>query len=141
MKVQVCVLSEGRALTGGEELLDTPGIKWIDVLEPNEAGLMKLAERFSLHRLAVEDSLHLDQRPKLEEYPNHQFIVLQGFTQASQNICDLTLQEHHFFLGSDWLISVHEFAFTAHDDVRRRVETDPRGTHIIVRGEGELVDA
>jgi magnesium transporter len=127
MKVQVCVLSEGRTLTGGEELLDIPGIKWIDVLSPDEAGLLKLGERFSLHRLAVEDCLHLDQRPKLEEYPNHQFIVLQGFT-TGQDICDLTLQEHHFFLGPDWLISVHEFPFDAHDEVRRRVQNDPKGT-------------
>lgn len=127
MKVQVCVLSEGRTLTGGEELLDTPGIKWIDVIAPNDEGMTKLAERYSLHRLAVEDTLHLDQRPKLEEYPNHQFIVLQGFTTGKE-ICDLTLQEHHFFLGPDWLLSVHEFPFDPHDEVRRRVQNDPKGT-------------
>lgn len=128
MKVQVRVHHEGRTLLGGEELLDQPGTKWIDVLAPTEEGLMKLAERYGLHKLAVEDCLHLDQRPKLEEYPNHQFIVLQGFTPTGKDICDLTLHEHHFFLGPDWLISVHEFPFDAHDEVRRRVETDPRGT-------------
>ncbi|HYH99014.1 magnesium/cobalt transporter CorA [Hyalangium sp.] len=127
MKIQVCVQHEGRSSCGGEELLDQPGSKWIDVLAPTEEGLMRLAERFGLHRLAVEDCLHLDQRPKLEEYPNHQFIVLQGFT-AGKDICDLTLHEHHFFLGPDWLISVHEFPFDAHDEVRRRVENDPRAT-------------
>jgi magnesium transporter len=127
MKIKVCVQQEGSTLMGGEELLDTPGAKWIDVLAPDEPGLMKLAERYSLHRLAVEDCLHLDQRPKLEEYPDHLFVVLQGFT-AAQDICDLTLQEHHFFLGPDWLISVHEFPFDAHDEVRRRLETDSKGT-------------
>jgi len=128
MKIQVRVHHEGRTLSGGEELLDQPGPKWIDVLAPTEEGLLKLGERYGLHRLAVEDCLHLDQRPKLEEYPNHQFIVLQGFTSASKDICDLTLHEHHFFVGPDWLISVHEFPFDAHDDVRRRVENDPRAT-------------
>ncbi|MBN1203478.1 MAG: magnesium/cobalt transporter CorA [Myxococcaceae bacterium] len=127
MKIQVCVLHQDRVLSGGEELLDLPGTKWIDVLGPTEEGMQRLAERYELHRLAVEDCLHLDQRPKLEEYPTHQFIVLQGFT-AGQNICDLTLHEHHFFLGPDWLISVHEFPFAAHDEVRRRLESDPRGT-------------
>jgi magnesium transporter len=127
MKIQVCVQHEGRSLCGGEELLEQPGSKWIDVLAPTEEGMMRLADRYGLHRLAVEDCLHLDQRPKLEEYPNHQFIVVQGFT-AGKDICDLTLHEHHFFLGPDWLISVHEFPFDAHDEVRRRVETDPRAT-------------
>ncbi len=127
MKIQVCVLHQGRVLTGGEELLELSGTKWIDVLGPTEEGLQRLAERFTLHKLAVEDCLHLDQRPKLEEYPSHQFIVLQGFTTGTE-ICDLTLHEHHFFLGPDWLISVHEFPFNGHDDVRRRLENDPRGT-------------
>ncbi|ADO71501.1 magnesium/cobalt transporter CorA [Stigmatella aurantiaca] len=127
MKVQVCTLQEGRVLTGGEELLGLPGLKWIDILTPQEEGMRRLAEQFRLHKLAVEDCLHLDQRPKLEEYPEHQFIVLQGFT-AGKDICDLTLHEHHFFLGPDWLISVHEFPFEAHDEVRRRVEADPRAT-------------
>jgi magnesium transporter len=127
MKIQICLLHEGRILTGGEELLERPGPKWIDVIAPTEEGMHRLAERFSLHKLAVEDCLHLDQRPKLEEYPEHQFIVLQGFT-TSQDICDLTLHEHHFFLGPDWLISVHEFPFDAHGEVRRRVEAEPRAT-------------
>ncbi len=127
MKIQVCLLHEGRVLSGGEELVERPGPKWIDVLAPTEEGLLRLAERFSLHKLAVEDCLHLDQRPKIEEYPNHQFIVLQGFTTA-QNICDLTLHEHHFFLGPDWLISVHALPFEPHEEVRRRVENEPRAT-------------
>jgi magnesium transporter len=128
MKIQICVLQQGRTLAGGEELLDQPGPKWIDVIAPTEEGMTRLAERYGLHRLSVEDTLHLDQRPKLEEYPNHQFIVLQGFTAASKDICDLTLHEHHFFLGPDWLISVHEFPFDAHDEVRRRVQNDPAAT-------------
>lgn len=128
MKIQVCALQQGRTLVGGEELLDQPGPKWIDVIAPTDEGMTRLAERYGLHRLSVEDTLHLDQRPKLEEYPNHQFIVLQGFTPASKDICDLTLHEHHFFLGPDWLISVHEFPFDAHDEVRRRVQNDPAAT-------------
>ncbi|HLL02947.1 MAG TPA: magnesium/cobalt transporter CorA [Myxococcaceae bacterium] len=127
MKIQVCLLHEGRVLTGGEELIERPGLKWIDVQGPTEEPMQRLAERFQLHKLAVEDCLHLDQRPKLEEYPEHQFIVLQGFT-ASKDICDLTLHEHHFFLGPDWLISVHELPFEPHEEIRRRVEKDPRGT-------------
>ncbi|XXF80901.1 magnesium/cobalt transporter CorA [Myxococcaceae bacterium GXIMD 01537] len=127
MTLQICVLKDGQLLTGGEELIDTPGLKWIDLLGPTEDSLQRLAQRFSLHKLAIEDCLHVDQRPKLEEYPHHQFIVLQGFT-AGKDVCDLTLHEHHFFLGTDWLISVHELPFEAFGDVRRRVQADPPAT-------------
>jgi len=130
--IQVCLVKDGQLLTGGEELLGEEGRKWIDVLHPTEEVLARLAAQFGLHKLAVEDCLHLDQRPKLEEYPNHQFVVLQGFTVTGKDICELTLHEHHFFLAKDWLISVHELPFAGHDTVMRRVKEDPHAT--LIRG-------
>jgi magnesium transporter len=126
--IQVVVLNGGRALFGGEDLLELPGPKWIDVLHPTEEEMKRLGERYGLHKLAIEDCLHVDQRPKLEEYPNHQFIVLQGFTASPENVCELTLHEHHFFLGPDWLISVHELPFDGLEQVRQRVRDEPQAT-------------
>jgi magnesium transporter len=126
--IQVLLLNEDKLTSGGAELLDQPGAKWIDILHPTQEEMKGLGERYGLHRLAIEDSLHLDQRPKLEEYPNHQFIVLQGFTSKAKNVCDLTLHEHHFFLGPDWLITVHELPFEGLESVRQRVRDEPRVT-------------
>ncbi|WNG27508.1 magnesium/cobalt transporter CorA [Cystobacter fuscus] len=126
--LQVLLLNEGRVLTGGEELLEQPGRKWIDVLQPTEEVMARLGERYGLHRLAIEDCLHLDQRPKLEEYPNHQFIVLQGFTALEDDVCHLTLHEHHFFLGPDWIITVHELPFPGLEAVGQRIRADPEAT-------------
>ncbi|HZI05128.1 MAG TPA: CorA family divalent cation transporter, partial [Archangium sp.] len=69
--IQVLLLKEDKSLSGGEELLEQPGPRWIDVLNANEEEMKRLGERYRLHKLAIEDCLHLDQRPKLEEYPNH----------------------------------------------------------------------
>lgn len=118
----------GGQLSGGEELLGKPGITWIDVLEPTEEVLDRLGERYGLHRLAIEDSLHLDQRPKLEEYPGHQFIVLQSFSCATVNLDDLMLHEMHYFLGPDWLITVHEKGHNAIDEAQRRIDGDAPNT-------------
>ena len=126
--IQVVVMNGGKALFGGEDLLELPGSKWIDVLHPTEEEMKRLGERYALHKLAIEDALHVDQRPKLEEYPNHQFIVLQGFTSQPDNVCELTLHEHHFFLGPDWLISVHELPFDGLEMVRQRVRDEPQAT-------------
>ncbi|MDX2013912.1 MAG: magnesium/cobalt transporter CorA [Myxococcaceae bacterium] len=117
-------LHEGRTFDGGEELLDQPGARWIDVQQPDEATLTRLAERFGLHRLAIEDCLHLDQRPKLEEYPGHLFIVLQAFSCSDKSLTDVTLHELHFFLGADWLITVHEQSHRAIEAVHRRLDAD-----------------
>lgn len=126
--LQVLLLNEGKARQGGEELLDQPGLKWIDVLQPTEQVLERLGRRYGLHRLAIEDCLQLDQRPKLEEYPHHQFIVHHGFTATAEDLCDLTLHEHHFFLGQDWLISVHELPFEGFEAVRQRLLEEPETT-------------
>lgn len=122
----------GQAFDGGEELLGREGLKWIDVQEPDEPTLTRLGERFGLHRLAIEDCLHLDQRPKLEEYPGHLFIVLQAFSCTDKSLTDVTLHELHFFLGPDWLITVHEKSHRAIDSVHKRLDADL--TQTLARG-------
>lgn len=126
--LRVRVFHEDRLQEGDESLLDGPGLKWVDVRQPDEATMLRLAQRFGLHRLAVEDCLHLDQRPKLEEYPGHQFLVLQGFTCAADSLADVTLHELHFFLGDTWLLTVHEKAHAAIEQVARRLEAEPAAT-------------
>ncbi|MHB8872338.1 MAG: magnesium transporter CorA family protein [Myxococcaceae bacterium] len=127
--LNVTLLAEdGQVLRGGDELLDRQGLKWIELQHPTEETLAPLAVRFGLHKLAVEDCLHLDQRPKLEEYPGHQFIVLQAFAGGAKDVTELTLHEMHFFLGPDWVISVHEFSIAISDAVRQRIVKDPAGT-------------
>ncbi|MCA1692513.1 MAG: magnesium/cobalt transporter CorA [Actinobacteria bacterium] len=79
------------------EVLDNPDcLVWVDVSDPSEDDLACLQEEFALHPLAVEDVRHRHQRPKLEHYPSHAFVV--AYTA--------TLQEVDFFLGPTWLVSV-----------------------------------
>ncbi len=127
MRVRVYDPDTGTGQSGGEELLDAKGLKWIDVLEPTEPVLNGLAERYGLHRLAIEDCLHLDQRPKIEQYPGHQFIVLQGFSCVG-DINEITLHEMHFFLGNDWVISVHSEGHEAIAKTHDRLDADLVGT-------------
>ena len=57
-----------------------PGVlRWVDLRGDDAAHLELLRQRFDFHPLAIEDCAHLDQRPKLEEYPDHLFLVIQGF--------------------------------------------------------------
>lgn len=118
---------ERRLVIGGEEQIGAGGLMWIDVQAPSEEALSTLARRFGLHPLAVEDCLHLDQRPKLEEYPNHHFLVLHGFT-AGDDPCELTLHEVHLFIRPELVISVHEHPTPALEEARKRLAVDPTNT-------------
>jgi magnesium transporter len=88
-------------LDSGEisEVIDSPDcVVWVDVADPTEDDLTCLQEEFSLHPLALEDVRHRQQRPKLEHYPSHAFVV--AYTA--------TLQELDFFMGPSWLVSVRK---------------------------------
>ena len=77
---------------------DADGLLWVDVVDPTDADLECLQREFALHPLAIEDVRHRFQRPKLEQYPTHTFIV--AYTSK--------LQEVDFFVGPHWVITVRE---------------------------------
>ena len=80
------------------KLVNDPHLLWVDVANPSEADLQSLQEEFSLHPLAMEDVREHHQRPKLEKYPTHAFIVVYSSD----------LQEVDIFVGPSWVITVRE---------------------------------
>lgn len=74
-------------------------IKWIEVLSADTQALAKVAEDFSVHPLALEDCHHRDQRPKLDDYGNHQLLVWFMFA-------DKKVHEFQFLIFSEALIVV-----------------------------------
>jgi magnesium transporter len=125
--IRVTLLKDGRLQTGGVELLDGAGGLWVDVEAPTPQELALLAPRFGLHRLEIEDCLHLDQRPKVEEYPGHVFIVVQGFT-CEKDVTALTMHELHLFVSDTSLLTVHALPSPAIDQVRTRIAAEPEQT-------------
>ncbi len=77
---------------------ETGRLLWVDVCDPDENDLDCLETEFRLHPLAMEDVRHRHQRPKLEKYPGHDFVV--AYTAA--------LQEVDIFVGRSWVVSVRE---------------------------------
>ena len=62
------------ALQAAEE---SGGFVWIGLYEPTDDQVQGLANEFHLHPLAVEDAVNAHQRPKLERYGDHWFLVLK----------------------------------------------------------------
>lgn len=50
-------------------------IKWSEIYSTDTAGLSELAAKLKVHQLALEDCYQRDQRPKLDDFENHQFLV------------------------------------------------------------------
>ena len=70
-----------------EHLQDANTVVWIDLVAPSRDELDLLADELDLHVLAVEDAINLNQRPKLDHYPDHEFL------SAYATICDPTTDQ------------------------------------------------
>lgn len=93
-------------------------IVWVDVEKPTREELELLREPFGLHPLAIEDCLTFDQRPKLEEYPAHLFVVIHEVRLANG---ELSSNEIHTFIGQNFLVTVREEPCKRIEEVKSRV--------------------
>ncbi len=100
-------------------------LRWIDVSDQDEAQLEILREQFHFHPLPIEDCLHFDQRPKVEEYTSYLFVVTQGFACQEEQIQDLAIKELHAFIAGNYLVTVHTDEIEALEIVWRRAAGDP----------------
>lgn len=101
------VFTEIEDLDDVSELIkDQSSIVWLDLLEPTEKELQRVAEEFNFHHLAVEDAANSHQRPKVEEYEKFFFVVFYtlGMDDKKRN---LVIQELAFFVGENYLVTVH----------------------------------
>lgn len=92
-----------------------------DVADLNEHDIAVIAEEFSLHPLAVEDAVHTRQRPKLDMYPTHLFLVMHqldevdGQLEATQLAC---------FVGDRYVLGLHAGAHRTLAEAKRRWNED-----------------
>lgn len=101
-------------------------IRWIDLAQQDAASLALLAEQFNFHPLTIEDCLHFDQRPKLEMYEGYIFLVVQGFHVDWEQVDRSDAIELHTFVGSNFVVTVHDRSIPALDAVWKRVAQDGR---------------
>lgn len=83
---------------------------WIDVLSPTADELKTIAEQYSLHSNAVQDSLQPEHLPKFEWIDNIVFIVARVYDHLSTIDAD-SIQEISnkvaIFVGKDFIITIH----------------------------------
>lgn len=81
-------------------------MEWFDIRDPQDPELDRLAARYHLHPLHIEDCRHRNQSAKVEEGRGYLFVVLKAVelnADGTLGVGDLDL-----FLGRDFLITVDE---------------------------------
>jgi magnesium transporter len=95
---------------------------WVAMKDPGPGELASLQHEFDLHELAIEDARHGHQRPKIEEYGDSLFCVLQNVEVAGS---ELKVGEVDLFVGRNYLLSVRTQAEPGFAAVRARCEREP----------------
>ncbi len=97
--IEQATIAQVQALRGKREVL------WIDVEGLADVQwIRELGEVFSLHSLALEDSVNHHQQVKVEDYGDHLFLVSRMIAQdAEQSDTQLSM-----FLGEQVVITLHE---------------------------------
>jgi magnesium transporter len=95
---------KGEAPPPGEE---NP-LVWIDVSNPGPEEAAFLRDELGFHPLAVEDCIRGRQRPKLDRYPNYFFLVVYA-ASVNPGRNRMALNELHIFLGTGFVVTVHDY--------------------------------
>jgi magnesium transporter len=87
------------------EIIEAPGLRWINIERPRQVDLAWLQERFEFHPLDYEDVISRNQRPKVDAYDDYLFIVLH-FPRYDKQVGRLNSAELDLFVGPDYLITI-----------------------------------
>jgi magnesium transporter len=101
-------------------------VRWINVAGLSDRQVIHaLATKYNLHPLAIEDVLHLSQRPKVEpyggddsEYQARLFIVAHALQIMGES---LHSEQVSIFLGHNTVLTIEETPSTVWDPIRQRL--------------------
>jgi magnesium transporter len=110
-----------RTIEDPEELRPLVGrglVVWLNVDGLGDADkVLRIGEIFGLHRLALEDVLNTHQRPKVEPYGEHRFIVAKMVEWKDR----LETDQLSLFLGQDFVVTFQEKPGDGFGNVRERL--------------------
>ena len=89
------------------------GFVWLGLREPDAHQMERVAEKFGIHPLIVEDAVTAHQRPKVERYDDQLFMVVRSVkfrAEASETREIISTGEVQMLVGPDFIITVRHGA-------------------------------
>lgn len=100
------------------------GVLWVDLEAPTpeEVGVLGPAV-FDFHPLAIEDCLHAQSRPKVDDYDEYIYLVFHAWKKDGERVCT---EEVDFFLGKNYIVSHHMEPRASRSLLAERCVKDPK---------------
>ena len=115
-----------RALASGE------GTLWIDIDTRDGEKVAMLRDVFHFHPLAIEEAVSPESRVKLEEFDQYVLLIVRtvAFRETTDDPYDLDTANISFFLGKNYLVTVHGADTNPVDSTRELLQRKPElATH------------
>jgi magnesium transporter len=101
---------------------DTPSFSWINVTGLHDVSIIeKICSCFGLHALVTEDILNTKQRPKMDIFDDHIFIVIKMHFYDEENMVIRSPQVSIVF-GDNFVLTFQERPGDVFDPVRGRLQ-------------------
>ena len=97
----------GEESKSNTNLITCGKLTWIYIETPTTQDVEYLAQSFNFHPLNLDDVLSRVQRPKIDEYPDHLFIVLHFPVYDKENRVTHP-SEVDIFIGENYMVTVHK---------------------------------
>jgi magnesium transporter len=103
---------------------DKPSITWINIDGLHDVEIIaKIGNEFDLHPLIMEDILHTNQRPKMEDFENYLFIVIRMlYYDKTEN--EIISEQLSLILWKNLVISFQESSGGIFEPVKERLRKD-----------------
>jgi magnesium transporter len=110
-----------------ELILNQQTLLWVDfVSEPDETCLPILQD-FKFHPLAIDDALQETHSPKIDDWGEYLYIVLNYMNVKEANeIWETEVDELDIFLGKNYIVTHHDYPITAIDETWAACDRDER---------------
>jgi len=113
-----------------KKLPDWVAVRWINVSQMHPYVINQFRRHFEFHTLTAEDVLHIVQRPRLEVFDDHLFVVLrmlkmiQGQSKDGESDSILDTEQVSLFLYDKVLITFQEKPGDVWQPIRERLQND-----------------
>lgn len=103
------------------------GLLWVDFSNEPAETCLPILQGFGFHPLAIDDALMETHSPKLDDWGEHIYIVLNYMdVKSNGSEWETSIEELDIFLGENYIVSLHDTPMPAIEETWKACDRDPR---------------
>ena len=116
--------------------LGDEGYVWFNYRKASREDLTELVTPLGLHPLSIEDCTDENQVPKIDDFPNYSFVVINALRYDQE---ELVPDEVDFFIGKNFLVTVSGYSETSQFPIDNILPAIEKNIPAAIRGPAWLM--